>query len=289
MREIYVIGSASIDLVVKSDRRPLKGETILGESFFMTIGGKGSNQAVSASRLGGKVKMVGAVGADDFGQQILENFRENSVDVSNVESVTHVSSGTAHITLSEDDNSIIVVPGANFAVTTDQVAQVLSEAAEDAIVVLQNEIPKDVILFTIDQCNELGLTTIYNPAPFIEIELDYLKKVTYFTPNETEVKELFGEDYEEVIQDYPNKMIVTLGDKGAVFYNGQLVNVPGIKADVVDTTGAGDTFNGALAVALSEGMTLDDAILFANKAASISVTGLGAQGGMPYRAVMTDV
>ncbi|QTQ08584.1 ribokinase [Macrococcoides canis] len=289
MRDIYVIGSASIDLVVKSDRRPLKGETILGESFFMTTGGKGSNQAVSASRLGGKVRMVGAVGADDFGQQIIANLKENKVDVSNVESVTHVSSGTAHITLSEDDNSIIVVPGANFAVTTHQVEQVLNEAAEDAIVILQNEIPKDVILFIIDKCDELGLTTIYNPAPFIEIELDYLNKVTYFTPNETEVKELFGEDYEAIIQAYPNKMIVTLGDKGAVFYNNQLVNVPGIKADVVDTTGAGDTFNGALAVALSEDMALEDAILFANKAASISVTGLGAQGGMPYREVMTDV
>lgn len=283
MVNIFVIGSASVDLVVKSHRQPEKGETILGESFFMTTGGKGSNQAVSASRLGAEVYMVGAVGDDTFGEMILNNFKENHVNIDNVETIIHQSSGTAHITLADNDNSIIVVPGANFKITTEQVEVVLSKVEQSDIVVIQNEIPVPVTEYIINRTHELGITTIYNPAPFVQIDTSLLNKVSYFTPNETEVRELFGEDFESVIKQYPNQMIVTLGAQGAVYYDGELKRVPGLKAEVVDTTGAGDTFNGAFAVALSEGKYIDAALQFANKAASISVGGLGAQGGMPYR------
>ncbi|UBH15821.1 ribokinase [Macrococcus armenti] len=283
MGNIFVIGSASVDLVVKSHRQPAKGETILGESFFMTTGGKGSNQAVSASRLGVDVYMVGAVGDDTFGEMILNNFKENHVNIDNVETVTHQSSGTAHITLADNDNSIIVVPGANFKITIEQVEVVLSKLEQSDIVVIQNEIPVQVTEYIINRTHELGITTIYNPAPFVQIDTSLLNKVSYFTPNETEVRELFGEDFESVIKQYPKQMIVTLGAQGAVYYDGELKRVPGLKAEVVDTTGAGDTFNGAFAVALSEGKDIDTALQFANKAASISVGGLGAQGGMPYR------
>lgn len=283
MVNIFVIGSASVDLVIKSHRQPEKGETILGESFFMTTGGKGSNQAVSASRLGAEVYMVGAVGDDTFGEMILNNFKENHVNIDNVETIIHQSSGTAHITLADNDNSIIVVPGANFKITTEQVEVVLSKVEQSDIVIIQNEIPVPVTEYIINRTHELGITTIYNPAPFVQIDTSLLNKVSYFTPNETEVRELFGEDFESVIKQYPNQMIVTLGAQGAVYYDGELKRVPGLKAEVVDTTGAGDTFNGAFAVALSEGKDIDAALQFANKAASISVGGLGAQGGMPYR------
>lgn len=283
MKDIYVIGSMSVDLVTQASRLPRKGETILGESFFMTNGGKGANQAVSAARLGARVHMVGCVGDDSFAEMILSNLKDNNVNVSNVESVTHCASGTAHITLAENDNSIIVVPSANGKVTNTLVDKVIDEMTNDSIILLQNEIPKPVIEHIIEKAYEKGITTVYNPAPFIEIDKALLSKVSYFTPNETEVKDMFGEGFETLIADYPKQMIVTLGDKGATYYDDELINIPGIKAEVVDTTGAGDTFNGALAVALSEDMSLSEALQFANRAASISVTGLGAQGGMPYR------
>lgn len=283
MKDIYVIGSMSVDLVTQASRLPRKGETILGESFFMTNGGKGANQAVSAARLGARVHMVGCVGDDSFAEMILSNLKDNNVNVSNVESVTHCASGTAHITLAENDNSIIVVPSANGKVTNTLVDKVIDEMTNDSIILLQNEIPKPVIEHIIEKAYEKGITTVYNPAPFIEIDKALLSKVSYFTPNETEVKDMFGEGFETLIADYPKQMIVTLGDKGATYYDDELINIPGIKAEVVDTTGAGDTFNGALAVALSEDMSLSEALQFANRAASISVGGLGAQGGMPYR------
>ena len=283
MREIYVIGSMSMDLVVQSEKRPAKGETILGDHFFMTTGGKGANQAVSAARLGANVHMVGCVGDDTFGETIVKNLVDNGVHVENVETIPHCASGTAHITLADQDNSIIVVPSANFKVTKELVDQVFKSMKDDAIILIQNEIPKDVTTYIIETAYEKGITVVYNPAPFIEMDVELLKKVTYFTPNETEVEAFFGSDYESIIKDFDKQLIVTLGDKGAVFYDEALIHVPSIKADVVDTTGAGDTFNGAFAVGLSEGMNIQEAIQFANKAASISVTGLGAQGGMPYR------
>ncbi|MGK0576060.1 ribokinase [Macrococcus capreoli] len=283
MRDIYVIGSMSVDLVTQASRLPKKGETILGESFFMTNGGKGANQAVSAARLGACVHMVGCVGDDRFAEMILSNLKNNNVNVDNVEPITHCASGTAHITLADHDNSIIVVPSANGKVTVELVDKVISEMATDSIILLQNEIPKDVIEHIIEAAYEKGITTIYNPAPFIAMDKGLLSKVSYFTPNETEVKDMFGEGFENVIAEYPKQMIVTLGDKGATYFDDKLINIPSIKAEVVDTTGAGDTFNGALAVALSEDMNLGEALQFANRAASISVGGLGAQGGMPYR------
>lgn len=283
MKEIYVIGSMSIDLVTKSSRKPKKGETLIGETFFMTEGGKGANQAVSAARLGSRVHMIGCVGDDSFGTQILNNLVQNNIFVENVETIPEESSGVAQITLAEGDNSIIVVPGANSKVTIEQVAEVLRKVQVDDIVIIQNEIPLEVVEFVIDTCYTNQITTIYNPAPFIKVDLSLFEKVTYFTPNETEVVELFGSSYEDVIMNYKNKMIVTLGSRGATYFDDQLIKVSVQKVNAIDTTGAGDTFNGALAVALSEGKTLKEAIEFANKVASISVQGLGAQGGMPYR------
>lgn len=289
MREIYVIGSMSIDLVTESDRRPVQGETILGNKFFMTTGGKGANQAVSAARLGGDVYMLGCIGNDAFGQMIIDNLQSNHVKTDYVETIPDVPSGTATISLTDNDNSIVVVPSANYHVTIQQVSHMFEQMPADALIVLQNEIPLEVIEYVINQAYKKQLTVIYNPAPFIDIDTKLLDKVTYFTPNETEVVSLFGQNYTDVIEQYRNKMIVTLGDKGATYFGDTLVNVPAESTTVVDTTGAGDTFNGALAVGISEGMTLTEAISFGNKAAAKSVTGLGAMGGMPYRKDMDNV
>ncbi|WP_414044893.1 ribokinase [Macrococcus equi] len=284
MKNIYVIGSMSVDLVVQAQKMPKKGETILGEQFFTTCGGKGANQAVAAARLGGQVKMVGAVGNDAYGEMIINNLQANHVDTSKI-NITDSASGTAHITLAENDNSIVVVPSANQLITTEQVDALFKEITEPGIILIQNEIPVHVIQHTIQNAPSDAII-IYNPAPFIEIDQTLLDRVDYFTPNETESSSMFGADYTEAIQQYPEKMIVTLGSQGAVYYDNELIEVPTKQVEVVDTTGAGDTFNGALAVALSEGKMLSEAIQFANQAASLSVQGIGAQGGMPMREEM---
>ncbi|MBL0846724.1 MULTISPECIES: ribokinase [Mammaliicoccus] len=282
MKKITVIGSMSIDLVVSASKRPGKGETILGDDFFTTPGGKGANQAVAAARLGEKVQMVGRIGEDDFGKEIYGNLKNNHVIVDGVEPVTHVPSGTAHITLSEQDNSIIVVPSANNEVTPDFVKKHLEALTEGDIVLLQQEIPSETVEYVVEFCSENGLVSILNPAPYREINKSIIEKVDYLTPNETESDEMFKGDLDDALSAYPMKLIVTLGDKGAVYHNGkEKVQVDGFKRDVKDTTGAGDTFNGAFAVALQKEYNLEKALAFANLAASYSVTGMGAQGGMP--------
>ncbi|WP_239738025.1 ribokinase [Mammaliicoccus sp. H-M32] len=282
MKKITVIGSMSIDLVVSASKRPGKGETILGDDFFTTPGGKGANQAVAAARLGEKVQMVGRIGEDDFGKEIYGNLKNNHVIVDGVEPVTHVPSGTAHITLSEQDNSIIVVPSANNEVTPDFVKKHLEALTEGDIVLLQQEIPSETVEYVVEFCSENGLVSILNPAPYREINKSIIEKVDYLTPNETESDEMFKGDLDDALSAYPMKLIVTLGDKGAVYHNGkEKVQVDGFKRDVKDTTGAGDTFNGAFAVALQKEYNLEKALAFANLAASYSVTCMGAQGGMP--------
>ncbi|MEB7806895.1 ribokinase [Mammaliicoccus fleurettii] len=282
MKKITVIGSMSIDLVVSASKRPGKGETILGDDFFTTPGGKGANQAVAAARLGEKVQMVGRIGEDDFGKEIYGNLKNNHVIVDGVEPVTHVPSGTAHITLSEQDNSIIVVPSANNEVTPDFVKKHLEALTEGDILLLQQEIPSETVEYVVEFCSENGLVSILNPAPYREINKSIIEKVDYLTPNETESDEMFKGDLDDALSAYPMKLIVTLGDKGAVYHNGkEKVQVDGFKRDVKDTTGAGDTFNGAFAVALQKEYNLEKALAFANLAASYSVTGMGAQGGMP--------
>ena len=191
MKKITVIGSMSIDLVVSASKRPGKGETILGDVFFTTPGAKGANQAVAAARLGEKVQMVGRIGEDDFGKEIYGNLKNNHVIVDGVEPVTHVPSGTAHITLSEQDNSIIVVPSANNEVTPDFVKKHLEALTEGDIVLLQQEIPSETVEYVVEFCSENGLVSILNPAPYREINKSIIEKVDYLTPNETESDEMF--------------------------------------------------------------------------------------------------
>ena len=281
MKHIYVVGSMSMDLVVSTDQVPSKGETVLGNTFFTTPGGKGANQAVAAARLGDHVHMVGCIGNDTLGEQILKNFKNNHVNVEYVKK-EEGPSGTAHITLADNDNSIIVVPSANNKVTATLVEAALSKANKGDIVLLQQEIPADVVTHAVHYCYENELTSILNPAPYRDISDDVLEQVTYLTPNETESENMFEGDIDQALERYPDKLIVTQGALGAVFYDGlEQVEIKGIEREVKDTTGAGDTFNGALAVGLQKGYSLAKAIAFANVAASHSVTEFGAQGGMP--------
>lgn len=282
MKHIYVIGSMSIDLVVSTDRVPKKGETVLGNSFFTTPGGKGANQAVAAARLGEQVHMVGCIGDDDFGKEIYKNLETNHIIMDFVKPVTHSPSGTAHITLSDNDNSIIVVPSANNEVTFEYIEPALKSIKQGDIVLLQQEIPAETVEKVIEYCYANQIISILNPAPYRDIKRKVIEQATYITPNETESNEMFKGQTDEALLRYPNKLIITLGDKGAMYHDGNAtVQIEGFKREVKDTTGAGDTFNGAFAVGLQKGYALDQALTFANLAASHSVTGLGAQGGMP--------
>ncbi|MEH7547840.1 ribokinase [Neobacillus vireti] len=285
MAKLTVIGSSSMDLVVTTPKRPSKGETILGESFKTVPGGKGANQAVAASRLGAEVYMIGCVGDDAFGKAILENFKKNHVLTTYVEPVTGMESGTAHITLAEGDNSIIVVKGANNYVTPEFVEKALDVIRESDIVLIQQEIPEETVEYVSEKCHQFGVPLLLNPAPARPIRKEVIEKAAYLTPNELEASILFDKkNLHESLIEYPNKVFITEGKNGVRFHNGEKeIVVPSYPVEALDTTGAGDTFNAAFAVALAEGKSFEESIRFANRAASLSVTKFGAQGGMPTR------
>lgn len=274
-----------MDLVVTASKRPMKGETILGESFKTVPGGKGANQAVAAARLGAEVYMVGCVGDDQFGKELVNNFTTNGVITTHVEPVTHSETGTAHITLAEGDNSIIVVKGANNYVTTDFIEKALDVILESDIVLIQQEIPEESVEYVTEICFANGVPLLLNPAPARPISKTVIEKASYITPNEWEASVLFeNKDIHVALKEYPNKLLVTEGKNGVRYHDGENeVLVPTYLVDAVDTTGAGDTFNAAFSVAIAEGKSIKDSIRFANRAASLSVTKFGAQGGMPTR------
>ncbi|GIN65112.1 Bifunctional ribokinase/ribose-5-phosphate isomerase A [Bacillus paralicheniformis] len=281
-----MIGSSSMDLVVTSQKRPKAGETVLGDSFKTVPGGKGANQAVAAARLGAEVHMIGCVGDDHYGKAILANLKANDVLTDYVEPVTDTESGTAHIVLADGDNSIIVVKGANDHVTPEYVERALPAIERADIVMIQQEIPEDTVDYVSRLCKTLGTPLLLNPAPARPLSKATIENAAYITPNEHEASVLFqGLSREEALQRFPEKLFITEGKNGVRFHNGTEERlIPSFPVKAVDTTGAGDTFNAGLAVALSEGGDIESALRFANRAASLSVLKFGAQGGMPKRA-----
>ena len=283
---ITVVGSINMDLVVRTAHFPQQGETVLGDLYTTVPGGKGANQAVAAARLGEDVQLIGAVGTDGFGDELLDGLNAENVGITHVKRSTGAS-GIANVLLSEGDNRIIVVPGANHSVSVEEVNMYESLLKESSIVMMQLEMPIPVVQRTLEICSEHGVPTILNPAPSSGFTEDFLPFLSYITPNETEAEDLFGADWESVLEMYPNRLVVTLGKEGARYFDGSRhVTVPGFETTAVDTTGAGDTFNGAIAVALSEKMPFGEAVLFANAAASLSVEMFGAQSGMPGRSAV---
>ncbi|MBX8935890.1 ribokinase [Enterococcus gilvus] len=286
--KVVVVGSINLDLVVQADRFPKVGETLFGLDSQMLPGGKGANQAVAAARLGADVTMIGCVGKDAYGEIVLKNFQENQVDTSCIKQVA-APTGVAYITIAENDNSIILVQGANACVDRSVVAEYKTQILAADIVITQCEIPLDTIEYLIDFCAENNICLVLNPAPTPEIAPEYLAKATFLTPNEIEINQLFQQDAQSVLQEYPNQIIMTYGSKGVRYHDGEkLVEVPSYKVPVVDTTGAGDTFNAAFAVAYGQNQEIESAIKFANLAASKTVQGLGAQPAMPRIAELTE-
>ncbi|WP_091486517.1 ribokinase [Gracilibacillus orientalis] len=281
---ITVIGSINMDLVTSSNRIPDKGETIMGESFFYNPGGKGANQAVACARLGAEVNMLGCVGEDPFGQVLIDNLNKEKVNIENVEPVTDEYTGVATILIKDNDNRIIVTPGANYSVNLTFIQQYLDVIDQSDVVLLQLEIPLKTIEYVIGYCSEKGIPVILNPAPAQRLSASILERCTYLTPNETEKLEITND-----VDTYKEKMIVTLGEKGIEYWSdGNVETVTGYIVGAVDTTGAGDTFNGALAVQLAKGINLKEAITFANAAAALSIQKNGAQQGMPTMREVID-
>ncbi|NID16577.1 ribokinase [Luteibacter yeojuensis] len=292
MTRIVVVGSINMDLVTLAPRFPDPGETLTGDRFLTIPGGKGANQAVAAARLGASVAMVGCIGDDAFGRQLHDGLVAEGVDVAHVARVEGVGSGTASITVAGGENSIVVVPGANGRVTPAQV-----EAARDVVrgadaLLVQLEIPLDAVEATLRIAQEEGVPVILNPAPAQRLPLEWLSQVRFLTPNQHELAAALGAagdaDFRDLMRRAPCPVVLTRGEDGAWFSekDEEPRHQAGFKVEAVDSTGAGDTFNAALAVYLSEG--LEVAVRKACAAAAIAVSRLGAQDGMPRAGELAD-
>jgi ribokinase len=295
MSRIIVIGSSNTDMVIKTEKLPVPGETILGGTFLMNPGGKGANQAVAAARLGGKVTFVTKRGNDLFGNQAVGLLMREGIDTQYVVKDLEFPSGVALITVdSAGENIIVVAPGSNGNLMREDIPALIFETGKFEILLLQLEIPISTVEYSAVTASEHGIKVILNPAPACKLPDNLLRHTWLITPNETEAEAITGvsiddlhsaEKAAKLIQARGVKnVIITMGETGAFIKSENYTGlIPGIKVSPVDTTAAGDVFNGALAVAISEGKALNDAVIFANKAASISVTRLGAQASAPYR------
>ncbi len=284
MGKIVVVGSINADMVFTSDKRPGQGETVLGNTFSLIPGGKGANQAVAAAKLGAESYMVGCVGNDPNGDFSINNLKKMGVNTDCVEILNDVCTGVANITVAENDNSIIVISGANYQLTTDIIDKYKDVILSADMVLMQLEIPMKTVEYTLNLCYENNVKVLLNPAPAMKLNTEIINKATYITPNEHELKLIFGanESTDNILKNHPNKLIVTLGSKGVKYCDGKEIKlIPSYEVKVVDTTGAGDTFCGSFATGLVRGESLEEAIRFANKAAAFSITKLGAQSGMP--------
>lgn len=283
--KIAVVGSINVDQTVIADRIPLKGETLFGKSINYIPGGKGANQAVAMAKLGADVTMFGCVGDDDNGKQMIANLVKNNINASNIKTVNGVPTGIAIITLGDNDNTIVVLKGANDCVNKSYIDSIKDELLKQDMVVLQHEVPLETVHYVIELCSKNNIKTVLNPAPAANVPMEIIDKVTYITPNEHEVGLIFGKDksLEELLKKYPKKLIVTLGSDGVAtaLNDSEILKVPVRKTTVVDTTGAGDTLNGAFSVRICMGDKIEDALKYANVAASLSIEKLGAQSGMP--------
>lgn len=294
-KKIVVIGSCNTDMVVKSERIPVPGETILGGAFMMNPGGKGANQAVAAARMGGNVTFICKTGNDLFGKQSVEMYNKENINTEYVFSDPNLPSGVALITVdASGENCIVVASGANASLSPQDLDYAKREIESADIVLLQLETPMDTVEYAAKMAYEKGIKVILNPAPAAFLSNALLSYLYAIIPNNSEAELISGikvTDWQSARQAANimsakgvDLVVITMGSKGALIKNGDtFMEVPVAKVKAVDTTAAGDTFCGAFCVALSEGIDIEDAVKFANKAAGITVTREGAQAAIPYR------
>ena len=292
---ILVVGSSNTDMVIKAGHLPRPGETIVGGTFFMNPGGKGANQAVTIARLGASVTFICKTGSDIFGHQSQQLFEEEGINTSYIFSDSEHPSGVALITVDDHaENCIVVASGANANLLPTDLAKAEEAIDQADIVLMQLEVPMETVEYVAEIAYRKHKKVILNPAPAHPLSPSLLKHLYMITPNETEAEMISGVkiiDRESAVKAAcilsemgVENVIITLGSKGALVYGTEEADfVPALKVEAVDTTAAGDVFNGALTVALSEGRSQLEAVRFACKASAISVTRVGAQSSVPYR------
>ena len=292
---VLVVGSLNMDLVVRAERMPGPGQTLIGHGFQTVPGGKGANQAVAAARLGAKTFMVGRVGGDSFGSALVEALEASKVRTDYLEIDEMEANGVALIVVDDrGENSIVVAPGANANVTPDDVRT--ADAAWDAAshVVLQLEIPLDAVECTLDTAREKGVTSVLDAGPAMKVPMELLRKADILSPNESETEALIDRKVTDLdsardaakcfLDNGIGTVVLKLGDDGCfVATDSDMTHIPARKVKAVDTTAAGDAFTAALAVSLAEGKALLDAARYATAVGALAVTGFGAQPSLPTR------
>ena len=295
MKKVLVIGSLNMDMTVKVEELPKLGETIFGNDFYESCGGKGANQAVAVSKLGMKTEMIGMVGKDSQGEKLIQNLNKYGIISDNVIKSDELT-GRAIITVDKKgDNNIIVIPGSNFKIMKEHIQDKQDVIASSDVVILQNEIPSETVEFSLLKAKELGKITIFNPAPARKLSGEVFKNTDYLILNETEMEEIFeikfnDEEYTEKIsikkKEYGIKnIILTLGDKGSILFSkdNNIKKYDVYKVKAVDTTAAGDSFIGAFTMKICEIGNPDEAIKYATAVSAIVVTRQGAQDSIPTR------
>lgn len=301
LKKIVVVGSCNTDMVVKSDRLPVPGETVLGGAFMMNPGGKGANQAVAVARLGGNASFITKTGNDLFGKQSIELFDEEHINTDNILSDPLNPSGVALITVDTNgENCIVVASGANASLSTHDIENARNIIERADILLMQLEIPLETVEYAAKIAFDKNIKVILNPAPAAYLSNELIQCLYAIVPNKTEAEMLSGikvSDWrtaklaaDAISEKGVNNVIITLGSKGSFIKEGNsYFEVPVKKIKAVDTTAAGDTFCGALSVGLSEGLSILDAVKFANTASGIVVTREGAQKSIPYRTEIQPV
>jgi ribokinase len=291
---IVVVGSLNMDIVIEAARSPQMGETIMGKLAHFIPGGKGANQAVAAARLGADTKLIGAVGNDGFGFQLLQSLKNNGIDTNTVKQVDGISTGIASILLANRDNQIVVVSGANAECSVQDVERHETIIAQADVVLLQLEIPIETVMAAarIAKCH--SKLVILNPAPACKLPKELLQLIDVLTPNRSELQLLTGLATQEgnlkeamlsLKLQGVERIVTTLGSEGSAFLDevGKIQFLPAHRVPVMDSTGAGDAFNAGLAYALAVKKSLAEAVDFASRVSALAVTKFGAQNGMPTR------
>lgn len=302
MTHIAVVGSINMDLVVRAPHIPMPGETVLGSDFDTFSGGKGANQAIAAARQGSKVSMIGRVGQDAFGQQLLNGLQTEGVDTKHIGLDESTASGVALITLdTAGQNSIVVAPGANHRLTPEMVTQAWKQIPPVDVLLLQFETPINTVFTGAQLAYQSGAKVVLNPAPAQALAPKLLALVDVLIPNESEIALLTGRPVESLEQIElaarglldlgVGIVVVTLGERGALIVDGSRtgVHVPGFSVEVVDTTAAGDSFVGVLAAALAEELPLQTAVTRGCAAGALAATHLGAQPSIPTKATIDQL